>query len=100
MSVLQTVIQMATQLKEECEQMPDAEPLVKSFDNAADFGRKHRQALVVPPAMCTARLLGMLLACRDVIKQWGRFPHRNVILGRDSTPAEEEGLRNKTIPSF
>eukprot|EP00891_Asterochloris_glomerata_P004126 jgi/Astpho2/4126/Aster-01269 len=96
----ETVVQMATQLKEECEQMPDAEPLVKSFDNAADFGRKHRQALVVPPAMCTARLLGMLLACRDVIKQWGRFPHRNVILSRDSTPAEEEGLRNKTIPSF
>ncbi|EDX87537.1 conserved hypothetical protein [Synechococcus sp. PCC 7335] len=25
---------------------------------------------------------------RDVIKQFGRFPHRNEILGRESTPAE------------
>lgn len=25
---------------------------------------------------------------RDIIQQFGRFPHRNAILGRDSTPAE------------
>lgn len=24
----------------------------------------------------------------DIIKQFGRFPHRNAVLGRDSTPAE------------
>ena len=34
--------------------------------NALDYARKHR----------------------DVIAQFGRFPHRNAILGRDSTPAE------------
>lgn len=28
----------------------------------------------------------------DVIEQYGRFPHRNPILGRDSTPEEEEYL--------
>jgi uncharacterized protein (DUF924 family) len=28
------------------------------------------------------------LAHRDVIAQFGRFPHRNAILGRESTPAE------------
>ena len=28
-------------------------------------------------------------AHRDVIAQFGRFPHRNPILGRESTPAEE-----------
>ncbi len=31
-------------------------------------------------------------AHRDVIREFGRFPHRNRILGRQSTPAEEEFL--------
>jgi len=31
-------------------------------------------------------------AHRDVIARFGRFPHRNVILGRDSTPEELEYL--------
>jgi uncharacterized protein (DUF924 family) len=35
-----------------------------------------------------------------VVKRWGRFPHRNVILGRRSTADEEEGFRRKEIPSF
>jgi uncharacterized protein (DUF924 family) len=26
---------------------------------------------------------------RDVIRQFGRFPHRNAALGRTNTPAEE-----------
>jgi uncharacterized protein (DUF924 family) len=30
---------------------------------------------------------------RDIVKQWGRFPHRNVILGRESTPDEVEFLK-------
>ena len=30
---------------------------------------------------------------RDVIARFGRFPHRNKILGRDSTPAEVEFLQ-------
>ncbi len=30
---------------------------------------------------------------RDVIAQFGRFPHRNIILGRKSTPAEIEFLQ-------
>lgn len=30
---------------------------------------------------------------RDVIRQFGRFPHRNVLLGRPSTPEEEVYLR-------
>ena len=29
----------------------------------------------------------------DVIKRFGRFPHRNAILGRESTPAELEFLK-------
>ena len=32
------------------------------------------------------------VAHRDVIAQFGRFPHRNAISGRDSTPAELQYL--------
>jgi uncharacterized protein (DUF924 family) len=31
---------------------------------------------------------------RDIISQFGRFPHRNKILGRSSTPEEEKYLQN------
>jgi uncharacterized protein (DUF924 family) len=33
------------------------------------------------------------LAHRDVIRRFGRFPHRNAILGRESTPEELEFLK-------
>jgi uncharacterized protein (DUF924 family) len=33
------------------------------------------------------------LAHRDIIRRFGRFPHRNAILGRTSTPEEIEFLR-------
>jgi len=29
---------------------------------------------------------------REVIREFGRFPHRNAVLGRQNTPAEEEYL--------
>ena len=29
---------------------------------------------------------------RDLIRRFGRFPHRNAVLGRESTPEEEEHL--------
>ncbi|MFT7111071.1 MAG: hypothetical protein ACI843_002749, partial [Psychrobacter glaciei] len=36
---------------------------------------------------------------RDIIAQFGRYPHRNTILGRDSSPAELAFL-NKPGSSF
>ncbi|NJO12893.1 MAG: DUF924 domain-containing protein, partial [Gammaproteobacteria bacterium] len=36
---------------------------------------------------------------RDIIARFGRFPHRNVALGRESTAAELEYL-GKDAPSF
>ena len=30
----------------------------------------------------------------DIVRRFGRFPHRNVILGRESTPEEREYLAN------
>lgn len=37
---------------------------------------------------------------RDVLQRWGRFPHRNAILGRKSTPEEAAGLAEGSIPRF
>jgi uncharacterized protein (DUF924 family) len=50
----------------------------KFITGCLDFGKKHY----------------------DVIKGWGRFPHRNKILGRMSTPEEDKGLEDGTIGSF
>ncbi len=36
---------------------------------------------------------------RDIVRDWGRFPHRNAILGRESTP-EEQAFLNKPGSSF
>lgn len=33
------------------------------------------------------------VAHRDIIERFGRFPHRNAVLGRDSTPEEIEFLK-------
>ena len=37
-------------------------------------------------------ILRSAVAHRDVIARYGRFPHRNAILGRRDTPEEEEYL--------
>ena len=37
---------------------------------------------------------------REVIQRWGRFPHRNALLGRDTTPEEAAGMAEGTIPHF
>ncbi len=37
-------------------------------------------------------------AARDVVARFGRHPHRNAILGRDSTQEELEYLRTETPP--
>ena len=47
-----------------CERVPDSER--KDFENSYDFAIQHR----------------------DIVARFGRFPHRNEILGRESTPEE------------
>lgn len=44
-----------------------------------------------PPAFFE-NTLDYALRHQEVIKRFGRFPHRNAILGRDSTPAEQDYL--------
>ena len=36
---------------------------------------------------------------RDIIEQFGRFPHRNKLLGRENTPEEDEFLAGDS-PDF
>ncbi len=36
----------------------------------------------------------------SVVEQWGRFPHRNELLGRESTAEEKKAFAEGTIPSF
>ncbi len=49
----------------------DALPATAEHDQAKDYAKQHY----------------------DIIKRFGRFPHRNAILGRDSTPEEIEFLK-------
>ena len=44
--------------------------------------------------------LQFAVAHRDVIAKWGRFPHRNQVLGREPTPEEVQGMEEGTIPKF
>lgn len=44
--------------------------------------------------------LQFAVAHRDVVAKWGRFPHRNALLGRQSTPEEEAGLAHGSIGSW
>jgi len=37
--------------------------------------------------------LGYALRHKEIIDRFGRFPHRNAVLGRESTPEEIEFLK-------
>ncbi len=37
---------------------------------------------------------------RDIVEQFGRFPHRNKLLGRENTPEEAEYLAGDEAPDF
>ncbi len=58
------------------------------------------EAANVPPHQRTMAEFGLsqATAARHVIARFGRHPHRNEILGRDSTPEELEYLRTETPP--
>lgn len=53
-----------------------------------------------PAGKSWADVLRFAQAHRDVVKRWGRFPHRNALLGRQSTPEEEAGLQDGSIPRW
>ena len=76
-------------------------PLGHSVDRAAhELSVKLSAELAVTASPESKRLLehsaSQARAHRDVIARFGRHPHRNLALGRESTPAEREYLANET----
>jgi uncharacterized protein (DUF924 family) len=66
------------------------------FEHSEALGDQERAcALMAPLAAFTETddVLRYAIAHRDVIRRFGRFPHRNSILGRASTPEEVEFLK-------
>jgi uncharacterized protein (DUF924 family) len=62
---------------------------------------EYEAAAALDPESAAAKnwlfIMGFAESHRDVIAKWGRFPHRNVMLGRQSTPEEEAGLADGSI---
>lgn len=63
-----------------------SESLVDQYEAVRLFGALARDGLRDPLDWAFKHL--------DVVRRFGRFPHRNSILGRDSTPAEIEFLKS------
>jgi uncharacterized protein (DUF924 family) len=81
--------------------------LSRGFDQAADPAMRpffylpfmHSEALIdqdrcvrLYEALGDAEQLRYAIEHRDVVQKFGRFPHRNRALGRDTTPAEQAFL--------
>ncbi len=52
------------------------------------------------PATAAQENVKYAQAHREVVAKWGRFPHRNAILGRQNTAEEAEGIAAGTIPKW
>jgi uncharacterized protein (DUF924 family) len=62
------------------------------FEHAEDLGAQ-REALRLFAALSLADYERYAQAHHDIIERFGRFPHRNAILGRASTPEEKAFLQ-------
>ncbi|MEC8428876.1 MAG: DUF924 family protein [Pseudomonadota bacterium] len=52
----------------------------------------HEQAVILYESLDSGDNLNFELRHKSIIDRFGRYPHRNAILGRESTPAEREFL--------
>lgn len=77
------------------ENMQDQEECVRLFKELA------KECEAVPELEKTIKMqIHYSQAHRDVISRWGRFPHRNAAVGRESTLEEIQGLQNGTISKW
>jgi uncharacterized protein (DUF924 family) len=60
------------------------------FEHSEDMAMQDRSVELM--ATLTENSLGYAHAHRNVIKRFGRFPHRNAVLGRSNTPEEQAWL--------
>jgi uncharacterized protein (DUF924 family) len=66
------------------------------FEHAEDMAMQEQAVALFTRMEDSKGIAGMLDYAkrhREVIRRFGRFPHRNAILGRTSTPAEAEFLK-------
>ena len=75
---LQMCVSLAKQMVEECKTVEGADELLGYLQSVVTYGEAHLK----------------------VIARWGRFPHRNKVLGRDNTPEEAQALEQGSIPKF
>lgn len=62
------------------------------FEHSEDLADQERAVELITP-LGDAEYTHYAVAHRDIIARFGRFPHRNAVLGRTSTPEEEEFLK-------
>ena len=64
------------------------------FEHSENLDDQHR-AVELARTRCPSdpEILRYAILHREVIEKYGRFPHRNAILGRRNTPDEEEYLK-------
>ena len=68
------------------------------LEHAEDLARQDRCCALVRERCDLGEYVGFADRHRTVIARFGRFPHRNAVLGRDSTPEEIEYLENRDEP--
>ncbi len=68
------------------------------FEHSEELCNQHR-AVELVAALDDNEWLRYALAHRDIIARFGRYPHRNAVLGRASTPEEAEFL-DRAINKF
>lgn len=68
-----------------------AQWLIMPFEHAEDLTAQH-EAVAHFTEMALPEMIKYAEIHRDVIARFGRFPHRNAVLGRNSTPGELDFL--------
>lgn len=63
------------------------------FEHSEDIADQNRAVELFRERTSNPEYLRHAIAHRDVIARFGRFPHRNAILGRRSAPDEEDYLK-------
>lgn len=71
-------VRLAEALLADAQAVPGADGVIGMVNFQVDYAKRHR----------------------DVVARWGRFPHRNALVGRASTPEEAAGLADGTIEGF
>ena len=71
-------IALCTELLTDAQSLPGGEALAGMAGYQLDYAKAHR----------------------DVVAKYGRFPHRNALLGRENTAEEEAGFKDNSIAKF